>query len=755
MQEAGCTLPSGELQNIGSPAPWDALRNGVPTFTTTGNNANTREAWLSPLTPGGFMQAPESPTREYTTEFTDAWNNSRCAPFELTPDGGNDIDFSVGNLFVSHNRMHDYSYYLGFTEENYNLQVENGGNGGVPGDPEIGNAQAGAVGGLQSGLGRDNANQITLQDGVPGITNQYLFQPIAGAFYAPCTDGGLDMGIVGHEYTHAITNRMVGGPDTGLTSEHGGAMGESWGDLVAGEYQFSHGYSNGGNIWAIGAYATGNLETAIRDYAINKNPLNFSNYGFDTTGPEVHADGEIWNGTMWEVRQALVDAYDGGLRTTRAQLQLACAQATRNETPLRARGCPGNRRWVQLMFDSFLLQQGSTSMLTARDAFIAADEMRFGGANRDRIWEAFARRGMGGGAGVVDGEDTEPTPSFARRRSRPTSGSPSRHLPAPRSTSATTRPGSRRSRTRAGATERTATADFTPGRYRMLAVSPSHGFVRFTMDVQPGGGARTVTLPDNGANLAGAAAGASIIPAGTTAGSLNADFLIDGTELTNWGGVGAAETSVDDTKPSVAVDLAGSDSTVRRVSVSAMLNPAPATDDPVPVLAGEVDENPNSGSRFTALRQFELQACTTACDTAGAAWSTFYTSPADAFPAVAPRPVAPDLTMRSFDVPDTQAAAVRLVTLENQCTGGEDYAGDQDDDPTNDTDCKAGSDRDQFVNAAELQVFATAAPGAGNGTGPEQGDPTGTTTLPTGAGANPAGHPDDHDVGCRARPASG
>ena len=133
--------------------------------------------------------------------------------------------------------MHDYSYYLGFTEANYNMQVDNLGRGGVGGDPEIGNAQAGALtGGNPSYLGRDNANQITLQDGMPGITNQYLFQPIAGAFYAPCTDGGLDMSIVGHEYTHAISNRMVGGPDEGLTSEQGGAMGESWGDLVAAEY---------------------------------------------------------------------------------------------------------------------------------------------------------------------------------------------------------------------------------------------------------------------------------------------------------------------------------------------------------------------------------------------------------------------------------------------------------------------------------------------------------------------------------------
>ncbi len=35
------------------------------------------------------------------------------------------------NLFVAHNRMHDFSYYLGFTEDNYNMQTDNGGRGGV------------------------------------------------------------------------------------------------------------------------------------------------------------------------------------------------------------------------------------------------------------------------------------------------------------------------------------------------------------------------------------------------------------------------------------------------------------------------------------------------------------------------------------------------------------------------------------------------------------------------------------------------
>ena len=137
------------------------------------------------------------------------------------------------------------------------------------------------------------------------------------------------MGIVGHEYTHAISNRMIGGPDEGLTSEQGGAMGESWGDLTAGEYMFSHGYANGGNPWAVGVYATGNKSVAIRDYAINKNPLNYSDYGFDSTGAEVHADGEIWNGTQWEVRQALVKKWNAKFPYDNKPLQLRCAQAHR------------------------------------------------------------------------------------------------------------------------------------------------------------------------------------------------------------------------------------------------------------------------------------------------------------------------------------------------------------------------------------------------------------------------------------------
>lgn len=694
LKGAGCTAPTGPFNNIAALGAWDTVtQTGESTLTTVGNNANTHEAWLSPLSPGGTAQAPVSPTREYTTEFTDAWNNSKCDPTELHP-GGNDIDASVTDLFVAHNRMHDFSYYLGFTEANYNLQLDNLGRGGVDGDQEIGNAQAGALtGGQPSFLGRDNANQITLQDGTPGITNQYLFQPIAGAFYAPCTDGALDMGIVGHEYTHAISNRMIAGPDEGITSEQGGAMGESWGDLTAGEYMFSHGYANGGNPWAVGVYATGNKSVAIRDYAINKNPLNYSDYGFDSPGVEVHADGEIWNGTMWEVRQALVNKYDAKFPYRNKKLQLRCAQATPDASPLAPDFCPGNRRWIQMVFDAFLLQQGATSMLDARDAMLAADKMRFGGKDLDVMWAAFAKRGMGKGASTPSADSGDPTPSFASAKGKnatvrfKSNGSGKIFV------------GDYEARVTPVAdtlkkSKLDNTAQFTPGTYKMLYVSAHQGFKRFTMKVKPGQHKTVrVRAPKN---LAGAASGAKVI--GSSDGSLNAKWLIDGTEATAWGGV--STDNVDATNPFVTVDLAGGVHKVRRVQVSAMLNPAPADPNALPLAA-----DPDSGSRFTALRRFALEACVSDCKSPQATWKRFYVSSAAAFPALQPRPVAPNLILRSFKVPTTRAAAIRFVTLENQCTGFKGYAGEQDNDPINDTDCKTASDRGTIVHAAEFQVY--------------------------------------------------
>lgn len=46
-------------------------------------------------------------------------------------------------------------------------------------------------------------------------------------------------------------------------------------------------------------------------------------------------------------------------------------------------------------------------------------------------------------------------------------------------------------------------------------------------------------------------------------------------------------------------------------------------------------------------------------------FTRIYASPADAFPAGFPRALAPELTLRTFDVPDTKATHVQLVVTMN------------------------------------------------------------------------------------------
>jgi extracellular elastinolytic metalloproteinase len=113
-----------EVQNLASRFPWDVNpRTGTPTFTTSGNNAQSAEAWTSPLTPGPPSQRPFAPDRRYVFPWTNAWHKNQpvatappgCSESNIVP-GGNDIDAAVTNLFAMHNRMHDWSYFLGFTE---------------------------------------------------------------------------------------------------------------------------------------------------------------------------------------------------------------------------------------------------------------------------------------------------------------------------------------------------------------------------------------------------------------------------------------------------------------------------------------------------------------------------------------------------------------------------------------------------------------------------------------------------------------
>jgi hypothetical protein len=426
---------------------------------------------------------------------------------------------------------------------------------------------------------------------------------------------------------------------------------------------------------------TGNLDRGIRDYDISRNPLNHSDLGFDLVGPEVHADGEIWSATNFRVRQAFVNRYGQGTPS----VQLACAEGRTD-----VQSCPGNRRWIQLMFDSFLLQSASAvSMLDMRDNMLAADLVRFGGANQDIIWNAFAASGMGQDASTNGGADTDTTPSFA---SPFANNATVRLLPTADADGAVVRLYVGDYEARAVPVADTDPETAIPDTFQIIlgqqfsfvAAGAGFGARRFTTQFVAGRSTPlTLNLPRN---VASTAAGATV-----TGDGVNLDAIADDTEATDWASLDGVAGK------QVTVDLAGAEpQRVTQVNVSALLRPA---------IDGNADPGPQN--RFSALRSFQILACnaTVADCTTDTGFTPVFSSTANAFPAQAFRPVAPDLNLRHFSIPPTRATALRLRVLTSQCTGNPLYAGEQDSDPTAATDCAANSAFRTQVRIAEFQAF--------------------------------------------------
>jgi len=694
------------VANSASPTPWDVdAALGTPWFLTRGNNARATEKWFSNNGQQQGTNYAASATRDYVYPWTNQWHEGRCDPAAFTSPDLNDIDAARANLHAMHNKMHDWSYNLGFTETTFNAQAYNFGRGGAENDPEHGNAQAGGVVGGPPGFqSRDNANQFSPFDGIVPVTNMFLWQPVPATFYSPCVDGDYDMSVIAHEYTHMISNRMVAGPNANLSGDQAGAMGESWSDLSAAEFLNSQGLVPlaDENPFAVGPYVTGDKVAGIRNYGMNMSPLNYSDVGYDFAcnqggvcirRSQVHADGEIWSATNYDLRQALIEAYNDSFPAGDLELQRACIAG---EVPVDE--CPGNRRWAQLEFDAWLLMaSGAVSMVDARDAMLAADLIRFAGANQALLWNAFARRGLGTFAAADSTNDFDPTPSFESAHADNATvtfkavGEAEGHavqLFVGRYEAAVTAIADTDPATPLGDTFK-----IVPGTYEFVARGNGFGSKRFTFSLNPG---QVRDMPVTmSRNLASSASGAT-----ASGDGVNVGLLIDDTEATNWASLTGAVLGKQVT---VRLDPSKATHQVRRVQVSAMLR----------VNTGDAND-PGGQSRFSALRQFQVWTCEAkgAVDCSqDSQFRLIFTSPADAFPSGIPRPRAPELIMRSFAVPRTMATHVRLRVLTNQCTGGPAYQGDQDDDPANSTDCDEttlpGFNLNATrVRAAELQVFS-------------------------------------------------
>jgi Fungalysin metallopeptidase (M36) len=353
---------------------------------------------------------------------------------------------------------------------------------------------------------------------------------------------------------------------------------------------------------------------------------------------------------------------------------------------------------MQLVFDAMLLMSVDASLLQARDAALAADLMRFGGANQKELWLAYSRSGMGRNARVFNQltftfSDFDPMPDFESplhdnatirfvAKAKDGSTVPARifvgHYEARVSPIADTDPSTPAAGTPASVVNLDDTAKFAPATYEFVATAPWYGHLRFSKTLRRGEASTIeIRFPTNHASTSkGAVATGDTSGADAAAQAAQLRNLSDDTENTSWttaGNVDASNNlSVDGKK--VTVDLAGTDPVnVRHVNVSALLGPGQ--------------------SRFTALRRFELWACNEArgdCTT-DAGFDHVYTGRADAFPGDQPRPIAPVLILREFDIPNTRATHLRLVVETNQCTGGSQFQGDQDADPVNNSDCDSNT----------------------------------------------------------------
>ena len=343
-------------------------------------------SWVSPA-----VLENARPNQNCTPDWNCTWN-SKVAYSWLD----NRIA-STANTYWLLNNFHDHleSNPIGFTEAAGNFELVNDdGQGGLDGDPVLAAAMLGADGVNAAGENGfpdyvNNAFIAPTPDGQSPYIGLFLFRkedygpgyPFGPGF--PSSDAGVDAMIVYHEYTHGLSHRLVTTPDgePALWNFQAGAMGEAWSDWYALDLLDAEGYAGDGPgvDLPVGEYITGGdgiryqyadcrVDSAAADCPephpaderVGPGGFTFGDLGHIAGFGEVHADGEIWLQTLWELRDSL-----GSVPTQR------------------------------LVTRAMELSPPNPSFLDMRNAILVADTVASGGASHGDIWNVFAGRGMG------------------------------------------------------------------------------------------------------------------------------------------------------------------------------------------------------------------------------------------------------------------------------------------------------------------------------------------------------------------------
>lgn len=404
--------PSGDLPNGGG----DLHPVTFPVFDGTALSGNNAHVYSdvdddNQVAPTDEVQAVTGTDWSgYTPQYDATSTSQNCSTHfyctwdkTIASDWNRNRNWFGVQLYHFLNAFHDHlmAAPIGFTEAAGNFQVTNTTGQGLGGDPVEGQFVDGAntANGFPD-LGHvNNANFSTPPDGQPGIMQMYLQREAPWAPHIPSGDSGNEAETVYHEFTHGLSNRLVTTPDgvPALNSQQSGSMGEGWSDWYAIDFTDNNGwffdtpasgdafpfrYSAGDDLvfrtsaadCPVGAVAP---NCPVAGFGSGPGGYTYADFGNIIGQPEVHADGEIWVQTLWEMREQLGSAVTESVVTRGMELS-----------------------------------PPEPSFLDMRNAILQADEVVFGGSHQVELWTLFAERGMGYYAAAADGNDVNPVADF-------------------------------------------------------------------------------------------------------------------------------------------------------------------------------------------------------------------------------------------------------------------------------------------------------------------------------------------------------
>lgn len=304
-------------------------------------------------------------------------------------------------LFYLLNTFHDHlrdAPGIGFDDGSNNFE------GADRVEAQVDDGAATGSGGLPDCQHANNAYVLPWSEGTPLLMQIFLWTSACFPG-APLNDVNAadDALIVYHEYTHGMTNRLVtlGDGTPGLNGYQPGAMDEGLADWYALDLLNAQGFepdSAAPGELAAGKYEHDALRTQPFDCPVGASAsacpgtptagsggYTYGDFARVINGQEVHADGEIWIQTLWDLRARLIADHGAAAGILRARV---------------------------LVTDGLRLAPANPTFLDMRNAILQADANR-GLGDRDRIWAVFAGRGMGYRAFTSSANDTSPIQDFS------------------------------------------------------------------------------------------------------------------------------------------------------------------------------------------------------------------------------------------------------------------------------------------------------------------------------------------------------